>query len=104
MLLGVEQLEAEEGEDGGLEQLDQLVDLLHQSRGDLDLAELLHEARGVLVVLRQEADGERGDGVVAPAAVEGGEECPALLEEGGGGERGEEEEESTECRGGGWMT
>ena len=77
--LDLEELEAEVDVDGGLDELDELVELHEEPDGDLDGGELLDEGEGQVVSLPEEAQGEGGDWVVAPAVEERGEYLPVLV-------------------------
>eukprot|EP00964_Phaeocystis_antarctica_P015496 scaffold8577_cov61-Phaeocystis_antarctica.AAC.1 len=78
VLLGLEQLQPHVREDGRLDELHELVDLQQEGDGDLDLGELQHELRGVLVQLGQQAHREQRHRVVRPRRVERLEEGGAL--------------------------
>ena len=58
MLVGLEQLQPHVREDRRLDELHQLVDLEQEGDRDLDLGELEHELRRVLVELCEEAHRE----------------------------------------------
>lgn len=81
---GLEELEAEVGEDGGFEELHEFVDLDEHGEGHFEVGEDLKEGVGLFVGLGEEAETEGRDGVVGPGAEEGGEESLAILGKGCG--------------------
>uniref|UniRef100_A0A2D4J6U3 Uncharacterized protein n=1 Tax=Micrurus lemniscatus lemniscatus TaxID=129467 RepID=A0A2D4J6U3_MICLE len=74
----VQQLQAEIGKDRAFNQLDQLVNLNQEIDCNLQVSKLLDEVIGVLVILSEEAQGNGGDWIVAPGAVETAEELAAF--------------------------
>lgn len=74
----LEELQAQVGEDGGFEELDELVDLDEHVDCHFDVGEGLEEVVGLFVGLGEQAEGDCCDGVVAPGAEEGDEEGLAV--------------------------
>ena len=74
----LEELESKLDEDGGIKELHEFVDLHEEADRNVDVGELRGERRGELVCLRDEAEPQRGDGVVRPALEERDEDLRGL--------------------------
>jgi len=79
VVLHIEQLQAQVGEDGAFDELYQLVDLHQEVYRHLQISELLDEVVGVSVVLREETERHGGHGVVAPGAIQAAKQSTVLL-------------------------